>query len=162
MSQELTATSIVALFDTNKAQRASFKDSLITSMKEGFVNPLDIHLQIKCMQDLVKQITEDKEYTSLVLEAAEKYPGKSFEYKQAKIEKKEVGVKYDYSVCADPIYARYAEAKSRAEILTKEREKFLQNVPEGGFTMVDEDGGETVTIHRPVKTSTTSIAVTLK
>lgn len=157
MTQELTATSIVALFDTNKEQRQSFVSALIADIKEGNRNPLDIHMQIKCMDDIVKQITANDEYRAILLEEAGKY-GKSFEYKNAKVETKETGVKYDYSQCNDEIYnAMVAEAENLSKRI-KQREKMLQTIPASG--MADPESG--AMIYPASKSSTTTVAVTLK
>lgn len=159
---ELTTTSILALFQTDKDQRATFAQNVISEIEQGIVNPLNIHLQIKCMQEIADVITSDERYHKLLLEETDKYAGKSFEYQNAKIEKKEVGVKYDFATCNDPIHTRYNEAADKAKKQLKEREDFLKKAPSEGFIMVDEDSGETVTVYPPTKTSKTSISVSLK
>ena len=158
--EQLTATSILSLFETDKAQRQSFVGQIVQSCKEGEVNALNIHLQIKCMEDMISTIKEDAEYKKLILEEAEKY-GKSFEYKNAKIEIKETGTKYNWSVCNDPSYVNILLKADEVDKEKKEREKFLKAIPEKGFETLTEEG-EILTIYRPTKSSTTSIAVTLK
>lgn len=157
MEMELTATSIVALFDTNKEQRQSFASHAITALKEGTVNPLDFHLQIKKMEDVIKQITGNPEYMSLVLDEAEKH-GKTFERAHAKVEIKEVGTKYDYTVCEDTYFNELEAQKTELDKKIKDRQKFLQGIPESG--MVDPNYGNM--IYRASKSSSTSTAVTLK
>lgn len=155
---ELTATSIVNLFDTTKEQRKSFADAIIFAIKQGDVNPLALHLNIKKMEDTIKQVTGNPEYMSMILDEAEKYSAKSFELNNAKVEIKEVGVKYDYSMCDDATYNDLDAQKKQVEVKIKERQKFLQLIPEGG-TVDPETGGM---VYRAARTSTTSAVITLK
>ncbi len=88
----------LSLFETSKTERQEFAQVVINNAKEGLLNPLKLHLQVKCLEDLIKQITSHPEYKELTLDEAYKY-GKTFEHYNAKFEIKEMGVKYDYSVC---------------------------------------------------------------
>lgn len=154
---ELTATSIISLFDTNKEQRASFAGAVLAAIKTGDINPVDLHINLKKMEDTIKQIQATPEYMSLVLEEAEKN-GKSFEKQNAKIEIREVGTKYDYSMCEDSKYNDMVAEKEAIDKEIKERQKFLQTIPESGT--VDPETGAIV--YRAAKSSTTSTVVTLK
>lgn len=158
MTQELTATSVLALFSTTKEQRQQFANEVLSAIKDGDVNPLDLHINIKKMEDTIKQITSSEEYMSLVLDEVEKYGEKSIEKNNAKIEIKEVGVKYDYSMCDDATYNDLDAQKKQVEVKIKERQKFLQLIPEGG-TVDPETGGM---VYRAARTSTTSAVITLK
>jgi len=120
-------------------------------------NPLDVKLQLKAMEETIKQLQDDDDIRSFIMTEAEKY-GKSFEWRGAKMSIREVGVKYDYATSGDSEWAMIdAEIKELTE-KRKAREKFLQNIPESG-TVSPETGEQ---IYRPAKSSTTSIAVTLK
>lgn len=55
--QDLSATSILALFDTNKKQRVQFAERILESAKSGNVNPLQIHLQVRALQDVLDILT---------------------------------------------------------------------------------------------------------
>lgn len=159
--QNTGATSIVALFKTNKGERESFVSQVIESLKEGNVNSLELHLQIKCMEDIIEQIKSDMQYKLMVLEEAEK-SGKAFDFQSSKIAIREVGTKYDFSNTNDPIYMRLESVSSIASKELKERADFLKKVPLSGMVILDEDTGEAVTIYPPSTTSTTSVVVTLK
>lgn len=160
MNQELTTTSILALFQTTKEERQSFALALISEIENGNVDPLKVHLQVKCMEDLIKAITENTVYKKYVLEHAEKFGQKSFQYENAKVEIKEVGTKYDFSQCGDPLYRDAEEISESAKANLKQRAEFLKTVPVKGLEMVIED--EVVTVYPPSKSSTTSIAISLK
>lgn len=161
MNTEISAIGVLSLLETTKEQRQSFVTSVVESLKEGAADPLKVHLQVKNTEDLVKQITDSKEYRAILLDEAAKY-GKSFERFNAKFETKEVGTKYDYSNCNDPEYIRLSEEADKAKKALSDREKFLKNMPSEGIDILDTGTGETYRIYPPVKSSTTSIAVTLK
>jgi len=155
---KLATTTDLSLFETTKAERQDFAQSVVNNLKEGLSDPLKVHLQVKCMEDLIKQITSHPDYKDLTLDEAAKY-GKSFEMHNAKFEVKEMGVKYDYSNCGDPIYNRLAEELAELEKKVKDRQAFLKAVQPGTELLIED---EVIVLYPPVKTSTTSITVNLK
>lgn len=169
--EEMPATSVVALFETNKDQRGSFVMSVLDALDKGRIDPLKLHKQVKSMEQIVKMFTNKddfpvtaKEYSKRILEAAEKQDktGKQFEMFDAKWQIKEVGVKYDYSQCNDPLHVELSQQIERLTASLKEREKFLQTLPTKGMIITDDESGETTTLYPPSKSSTTSVSVTLK
>ena len=155
----ITTYTDLSLFETSKTERLSFAQSVINSAKEGLINPLKLHLQVKCLEDLIKQITSNPDYKELTIDEAYKY-GKTFEQYNAKFEIKEMGVKYDFTNCGDPIMTDLLEQQATLDAQIKERQKFLKSVPAEGLQTLIED--EVVTLYPPVKTSTTTISVNLK
>lgn len=150
---------IFRLFQTTKEQRAQIVTDVVSRLADGSVNPLSIHLQVKCLEDMLKQLTSSPEYKDLVLEESMKY-GKKFEFNDAKFDIREMGVKYDYSQCNDPVLI---ELEAQVETLNKElkaRQEFLKGVNPKGVEIIVED--ELVKVYPPSKTSTTSVSVTLK
>lgn len=160
--ENLTTTSILALFQTDKSQRQSFAEDLVSKIESGEVDPLIIHLQIKCMEDIAKIVNSNTIYKKSVLDAAERYGEKTFQFHNSKVEIKEVGVKYDFSNCEDPVYKRVEQKLEAISTELKQRADFLKTVPLKGMIVTDEETGETFTVYPPAKSSTTSIAVTLK
>jgi hypothetical protein len=156
---KVPTTSLLSFFDIDKESRKAFAESLILGLKEGLSDPLKIHYQIKCIEDFVKTLTSDAEYKTLLLDEASKY-GKSFEHLNARFEVKEMGVKYDYSVCNDPTYNKLKAQLTIIEDELKAREKYLKAIPPQGVQTLLED--EVVTLYPPAKSSTTSITVNLK
>lgn len=170
---ELSAPSIVALFDTTKAERITFAEAIVNTLEEGIVDPLKVHLQLKCMEGIIDMLTNTDpkknpahavavRYKALILEAAERQGGKSFEFHQGKFEIKEVGTKYDWASSQDPEIIELLAEQKAIDAKVKSRQDFLKNLPEGGMTAVNEGSGEVVTLYRPAKSSSTSVAVTLK
>ena len=161
MTQELTTTSILKLFETTKSQRESFVADLVQRLDYGLIDPLEVHLQVKCMEDIVKGITSNAEYKKSILDASQGH-GKSFQMHNAKFEVKEVGVKYDFSQCSDPVLSRLHQQQAEIDKAVKDRETMLKTIQPSGMIITDEETGETITIYPPSKSSTTSVAVTLK
>lgn len=154
------ALSILGMFETTKEQRRSFVDQVVQNVTEGHTDPLKVHLQIKCTEEMIKAIKSSKEYSEAVLKEAEKH-GKSFDYRNSKLSIKEVGATYDYSVCQDPEHTELQKLFEEAKAKLAEREKFLKSLPASGQQVVNEDTGETYKIYPPLKSSTTSVSVTL-
>lgn len=162
MTNDLTTTSILALFETNKEERQSFALSLVSEIENGNIDPLNVHLQVKCMESIIKLLNENTIYKKSVLEAAEKQNQKSFTLNGHKIEIKETGVKYNFDNCGDTEWELQDSQVKAHEHHRSEREKFLKTIPAKGLEIVDTISGEMTTIYPPSKSSTTSIAVTLK
>lgn len=154
-------TEVVQLFQTTKEQRQAFAIELTEKLNAGVINPLQLHLQVKCMEDMVKQITSNSIYKTAIVDAALQN-GKSFEFNHAKFEVKETGVKYDYSKCEDYYLNELHRQLSDLETKIKQRETFLKTVDPKGLVITDEITGETYTVFPPSKSSTTNVAVTLK
>lgn len=171
---EMKATSILSLLETNKDQRQSFITNLMMDMDAGNVDPLKIHLQVKCIEKIVDELTNTDEkknkdgfhiarrYRSLVLDAAEKYGQKEFEFNGAKIKVGETGTKYDYSKTGDSELLQWQTDLEELKGKIDKRQKMLQAVPVKGMTVVNDDTGEAVTVYPPAKSSTTFITMTLK
>lgn len=155
------ALSILGMLETTKDQRKSFVDQVVQNVSEGHVDPLKVHLQIKCTEEMIKLIKSSKEYSEAVLDEASKH-GKSFTYRNSAVTIKETGTKYDYSVCKDILRDELQEVFDRAKALLDERESFLKSLPASGQQIVDEATGETYKVYPPLKSSTTSVSVTLK
>lgn len=157
---EIETTSILSLFETNKAQRKSFVSDLLSRIDTGGVNPIKVHLQLKCMSDIIKQVQDDRDYKDMLLTEVEKT--KNISLPNANIEIRETGVKWHYENCNDAILNDLHQQLNELQERIKGREKFLQTLPDEGLIITDKETGETTQIHKPYKTSTTGVVVTLK
>lgn len=145
----------------DKDLRTSIVNDTLAKVHNGEIDPLELHISLKNIEAICKAVSEDKAYKSAVLEKVENN-GKSYEYSNAKIDIREVGVKYDYLNCND---IHLIELQAKLDEFAKDvktRQDFLKGVPTKGLDVVDTDTGETYTIYPPTKTSTTSTVVTLK
>ena len=148
----------LSLFETSKSERQNFAEQITNNLLEGLADPLKVHLQVKCMEDLIKQITSNSVYKDLLVTEAAKF-GKSFEHHNAKFEIKETGVKYDYESCGDPLLKDLEDELALLESKIKERQSFLKSI-KGTIEILI--GDELITLYPPVKTSTTSVTINLK
>jgi hypothetical protein len=172
MTDQLTTTGILSLFETTKEQRRSFVDDLVLRLQDGEVDPLKVHLQIKAMEEIITSLTSTDEkknknvnaaiaYKGMLLEAAEQH-GKKFELHNAEFSIKEVGTVYDWTKCEDPELADMLAKKAELDARIKAKQDFLKTVPQAGLLITIEETGETVKVYPPAKSSTTSVAVSLK
>lgn len=159
---EMPATSVLSLFETTKEQRMSFVMSVVDQLQTGNADALKVHLHVKMMEETVKLLNANSIYKSAVLEAAEKYGEKSFQVNNAKVEIKEVGVKYDFSKTEDITLLALYKQQEELDAKIKARETMLKSVDGKGMIVVDQESGETFTVYPPAKSSTTSVAITLK
>lgn len=159
---DLTTTSILSLFQTNKSERESFCLDVIDKIDSGNVDPLIIHLQVKCMEDILKLLNSNDTYRKSVLDACDNRGEKRFDFHNAKFEVKETGVKYDFSKCEDPILNDFLRQQEEIDKNVKDRQAFLKTVPAKGMSLLNEETGEMFIVYPPAKSSTTSVAVTLK
>lgn len=157
---ELSANSIVALFDTNKEQRRTFVEQIVQQAVDGNVSMLKLHKQVKAMEEIVKNILADDSYREVLLEEASKH-GKSFDYMGESWSIRETGVKYDYSDCADPYLEEMTEDLEQLEKKIDQRKDFLKSLSDP-MTIVIESTGEIRRVYPPKKTSTTTVAVKMK
>lgn len=158
---ELPTTAIGAarLLPTTQTQIDVFSDQVIESVRQGEANPLEVLVILKAFEKATERIL--KEVRDNFVREADKHPERIFEFNGVKMEKAEVGTKYNYSICNDPIYNRRKEISEAANQQVKEREDFLKSLKDP-ITIVDEETGESVKIIPPIKTSTTSIKVTIR
>jgi hypothetical protein len=165
---ELTTVNILSLFETTKQQRTSFCLDVIDKLRDGEADPLKIHLQVKAMENIIEIFTDRKkypgtaiDYQSFILDAAEKN-GKKFQYQNAEFSIKEVGTVYDFSKCEDQMLNYLLQLQEDIKKQVDARKDMLKTVPTSGMVITDEETGETFKVYPPAKSSTTSVAVTLR
>ena len=153
-----TAVSTLSTFNTSKEGIKRYVDQVVGEIKNGVMNPLLAHLYIKSMEKSLEgisaQIKED------VINEAYKYE-KSFDFHGARIEQAELGTKYDFTNCNDVVWNDLNKKITELTEKKKEREAMLKTVKDT-MTLVDESTGETWKVNPAIKTSTTSIKVTIK
>lgn len=157
---EITTQGILSLFETTKAERSTFTSNVMERIEEGTADPIRVHLQLKAMEEIVKSLNTNDRYKELLLDAAEKN-GKKFMAFNAEFQVKEMGQRYDFTYCGDDVLLELYEEERHTKMEIKEREDFLKKVPASGMQQLTSEG-EVITIFPPSKTSTTTVAVTLK
>jgi hypothetical protein len=134
----------------------------VTRLKDYLLNgeasALERYVQLKAMEKIIKQVVEDSDVRSTVLNEAEK-EGKDFNYKGANIKIANTG-KYDYSACNDPSWLHYSESEEKFKELRKSREAFLKTLKDT-FSEISADG-EITEICPPVNLAKPTVVVTIK
>ena len=117
---------------------------------------------MKSISETINTFLKDESIKDAVIQECEKYgKGESPGYLGAVIQIKETGVKYDFSVCNDPVYERLVEERKIIDEQCKEREKYLKTLSKSK-TEIDEDTGDIFQLFPPAKQSTTSYSITFK
>ena len=151
---------ILSVYEMTKTERGEFVTRLVEKLESGEVEPLKAHKQVKCMEDLIKQITANDTYKQYLIDEAGKY-GKSFQLHGAEYQVKEAGTKYDYSQCNDPELATMQQQLDELTEVVKNRQKFLQLAPPEGIEVLEDKTGEVYRIYPPAKSSTTTVTIKL-
>lgn len=146
---------------TTKEDRTKVVHEIFQELLNGRIDPLELHIRMKSLEEVVKQLTSMQPYKAIVLDAAEKY-GKSFTAHNAKIDIREVGVKYDYSMSGSAELDTMYRQQEVIAAKIKELETYHKGLPSSGIQVLNPTTGEVETHYPPAKTSTTSVAVTLK
>jgi len=147
-------------YDITKDLIKQHADQLIELIDNGHTDAISIAIQAKYLTEVLEATKE--RIRELVCDELHKYTkGEECTKHGATFALKEAGVSYDYSGCGDP---QWAEIDNQIKVLTdqrKEREKFLRSIQDS-LTVVDETTGEIITIHAPIKRSTSRYSVTWK
>jgi len=147
---------------TTKEQRSQLVREIFDEVLNGRINPLELHLRLKSAEEVIKQLTGMEPYKAILLDEAQRY-GKSFDYQTAKIDIRETGVKYDYSGCGNSKLSALYDQQKAIEAEIKAIETYHQGLPAAGVqVLLYGANGELETHYPPSKSSTTSVAVTLK
>lgn len=136
-----------------------FSDGIIQAVKEGEISAIEVLVQLKAFEKASGRIL--KEIQEHFVREAEKHPENHFTFNGNKIEKTEVGVRYDFSHCGDPEWERCAVDEQTAGERRKSREAFLKALKEP-MEVLDKLTGQVITLRPPIKTGTTSLKVTIK
>lgn len=154
-----TPMGVLRLGPTTAYEIQVFSKGIIDAVKNGEINAIDVLVTLKKFEKasgtILKAIQED------FVKEGDKHPERSFSFAGAQIEKKEVGVKYDYSKCGDLAWERHSANEAISAERRIERETFLKSLKEP-ITVVDEETGEVITLRPPTKTGSTSLTVTIK
>lgn len=135
-----------------------FSDGIIQAVKEGEISSIEVLVHLKAFEKASGRIL--KEIQEHFVREAEKHPGNEFTFHGNTIQKREVGVKYDYTVCADPEWEQFNAAVEQAVTRRQEREALLKALTKP--TNIITDDGEGITIYPPKKSGTQSLIVTIK
>lgn len=146
LNPNLTKKQVVEIAENEANQIAEAADQSL----------LPVIVNLKRAKDYLE--TFEKGLKKSLLTEALSYSDKSFKAHGARFDVKEVGSRWNYCNCQDPVYNELLEKEKEIAEQRKQREKFLQSI-KGHMTVIDEESGEAVTVYAPVKTSETSVAI---
>lgn len=144
-------------FSPRGGEISNAADQVAAQVIDGHEDALQLLVGIKATQKLFDAIIERIEESALneaLLEA------KRFDKFGAKIEVREVGTRYNFDGCNDPVLARLTEAKKQWSDLEKDRQNLLKTL-RGKTEMLDTETGEIIYALPPIKTSKTGLVVIL-
>lgn len=124
----MNAIATITDFNLTKGQIDSLARNVLEELDEGYCNPLEIHIALKAMEELVKKI-KDGIFDSVIGEA-EKY-GKEFTFRGAQIQ---LANRRTYDFSQDYTWCELDKSK-------KEREEMLRHLSN---PVADPDTGEMI------------------
>lgn len=154
-----TAMGVIRQLSVSKPGIEMFCKQLISSVKNGEVNPLELKAFLKTMEKIIEQV--DKETKDEQLNEAMRYSERKFTAYGCEMEQCEVATKYDYVSCGDPVYNQRLRIAEEAKAQLDERSAFLKALREP-LTIVDDESGEVATVCPPIKRSISGIKVSIK
>lgn len=143
----------------NKEEIKSFAASIARALEEGDINPLELLRNFKAFEKVIESVKPVLDKHAIL--EAEKFHSKDeiTTYAGVKFTLAELGTKYNYENCGDPVWQRLKAAAESASIALKDRETFLKALKDS-IEVVDEDSGEICKIHPPLRSSTTGVKTT--
>jgi hypothetical protein len=144
-------------FQPTKTNISTLAAEIASAVLNGESDPIALAVQLAAIEKVCEQARElIKDSVSAELS---KHNGKT-EILGAKIERKEVGTKYDYT--ASEAWSTIKAMEDKIAEHRKAVEAIAKALPEGHQAeFVNPETGEAMTIVRSTKSSTTSFAVTL-
>lgn len=142
-----------------KSNIGRYAEDMVQDILDGNYDPIKAVVNIKSIYESFGKFLKDKRITDLVVREIEKY-GKECTVNGVTLRLGNTGVKYDYTICGDPIYN---DLKHQIDDLTgriKEREKFLAGIPYGGIELTNPETGEIVHVVGPSKKCNESYTLT--
>jgi len=146
------------LINLDKDSISDLAKTVVQTVQEGNADALETLILAKKGQELFKAIEDNIKDSVYAKQYASK--GETTIVKGCKVEQAELGVKYDYSWCGDPVYEDLLARFNLAKKLKEDREKFLKTV-KGKMTIVTE-WGEPVEIQEPIKSGQMGYKITIK
>jgi len=149
---------LITKFPSTKVGVIDFVQQTKNVILSGSENPIKIAIQLKSLEEIVKLLRTDNEVQDLILDQALKQGEKTFSIYGAEISIREMGTKYDYSICNDALLGGLYGQLNLLKRQIKDRETMLKTIKEDKPIISLE--GEI--LNPPLKTSKTGIAITLK
>ena len=142
----------------SKAQVINLFVETKDSIMSGDQDPLKVAVHLKALEELISKLRKDEQIQNYTLEQALKEGEKTFKIYGAEISIREMGVKYDYSICNDALLGELYGEMHALKVKIKDRETMLKTISEDN-PAISLDGE---VLNPPMKRSKTGLAITLK
>ena len=153
---DLTTINVITLLPSGKEQIKSFVSDFKARILNGERDAIEILTQLKYAEKTLSELLTDEELDAYFLDEAAKYhKDELLSWNGCKLQVREVGTRYDYSVTNDTTLEDLERQKKQIDAQIKERQKMLQTL---SGEIYNEDG---VQLQRPVKSSKTKLTVTI-
>lgn len=146
----MRAIKVIEEIPSNKAGIEIFANAIVQGILSGEIEPLEVAVKVDAIDKIIKAVKSNVQYRDVILDNADMYDGKTFEFSGVKITKAD-SVKYDYSV--DAVWRGLKADEDAVAEKRKAREKLLQTLSE----VTQVNGVEAVP---PVKSSTSHLRFT--
>lgn len=154
-------SSYITVLPTTQSEIYTFIEQFRAEMSSGYIEATKVAIQLKAMEELIKQLRADPIIRDLIMEEVDKHPEKVFEIQGAKFEKSETGVKYDFTGCNSSVWNDLNDKRKKIDESVKEEEKRLKSLLfNENIEAYDKNTGEK--INPPSKTSNTYVKIILK
>ena len=130
------------------------KDSIMS----GNQDPLKVAVHLKALEVLISTLRKDEQIQDYTLETALNHDEKTFSIYGAEISIREMGAKYDYSICNDSLLGGLYGEMHVLKKKIKDRETMLKTISEDNPAV----SMDAEILHPPLKTSKTGLAITMK
>ena len=153
-----TALSTISTLPATPEELIEFFRKVKSEITSGNVkDPLKVRVQLAYVKKLIDQILEDDEINHVFNKEFHLYEAeKEFKINGAHLRIGEVGTKYFYEDCGDPVWFDLVKKEKEISEKRKERERFLKNIPPYEGVVEPESG---VFITMPSKKSKTRVIV---
>ena len=175
--ENTTELQLKTVADLAQLDHIALANTIINSVLEGEVDPLQTHMFLKRIEKISEIVKENKQVKEAVTNAASQYGDKPFDFMGATLKVGAVHTAYDFSSCGDITWNNLNELFNTIKELKADREKVLKAAfpdnPKFGFTaprvvvdkvlaLTEMDCGEEVVLAAPRKIQQTGVKVTFK
>lgn len=150
-STERAEAELIYQLQISKDSIGKAAGTVIDAVRNGNINPLEARIRLQVLEKFIEMVKEQIKDESLT--EAYKHPSGKFEYMGCELQIKEAGVRYNFDECGDPMYLDLKDKLKKRETFLKAVDKELNIVT---------DDGEVITIKQPIKSSTTTVTISIK